>query len=265
MIISVINISNGAVPDADIHRAIRAINRQIDGDFAPYWSFGGQLRLEGKTGPRDMKHYQVDPADMRGDAILYIRDTVRGASVDGMHKTNFAGIPFGIVYLDLSEKLDEDWTVTLSHEALEIIGDPENNLLVQGPHPDDPKRDVFHWFEMCDAVQAETYEIDHVAVSNFVLPLYFTASNERGGRNDFLGTLNRGRSLRSFYVNPGGYIGFFDPRKKEHTDWALPDEPKGNARLGVKKAMGVGRGRRRSARKKRANAMPSGAPRTAKL
>jgi len=40
---------------------------------------------------------------------------------------------------------------------------------------------------MCDAVQAETYKIDGVEVSNFVLPLYFTGSEEVGGRNDFLG------------------------------------------------------------------------------
>ena len=39
---------------------------------------------------------------------------------------------------------------------------------------------------MCDAVQAETYEIDEVDVSNFVLPLYFTGGDELGGRNDFL-------------------------------------------------------------------------------
>jgi hypothetical protein len=45
---------------------------------------------------------------------------------------------------------------------------------------------VFHWFEMCDAVQSETYVIDGQSVSNFVLPLYFTASHERGSRNDFL-------------------------------------------------------------------------------
>jgi hypothetical protein len=82
--------------------------------------------------------------------------------------------------------LGETWTVTLSHEALELIGDPEVNLLVAGPHPSNSKQDVFHWYEMCNAVQAETYEIDGVAVANFVLPLYFTSSEELGGRNDFL-------------------------------------------------------------------------------
>lgn len=90
----------------------------------------------------------------------------------------------------------------MSHEALELIGDPEVNLLVAGPHPANPNQDVFHWYEMCDAVQAEIYQIDDVEVSNFVLPLYFTGSEEVGGRNDFLGRAHTGRTLRSFSVNP---------------------------------------------------------------
>ena len=36
------------------------------------------------------------------------------------------------MFLELSKKLEEEWTVTLSHEALELIGDPEANLLAQG-------------------------------------------------------------------------------------------------------------------------------------
>jgi hypothetical protein len=77
------------------------------------------------------------------------------------------------------------------------VGDPELNLLACGPHPT-KDHDVFHWFEMCDAVQSETDVIDGQSVSNFVLPLYFTASHERGSRNDFLGTVTDGKTLRSF-------------------------------------------------------------------
>lgn len=245
MIISVINQSDGRIADADLLRAIRAINRQLAGDFAPYWGFDAQLRLEGKTG-RGKGRAPIDPADMRGDAILYLRNVIRARDVEGYHDRHFSGIPFGTVFLELSQKLEEDWTVTLSHEALELTGDPENNLLVQGPHPKQPKRQVFHWFEMCDAVQDESYLIDNIAVSNFVLPLYFTSSNERGGRNDFLGTRPPGgKTLRSFSVNPGGYIGFFDPRAREHVTFSLDDDPKGKARLAVKRQLQIGRGQRR--------------------
>jgi hypothetical protein len=122
--------------------------------------------------------------------------------------------------------------------------------LVQGPHPKKPRHQVFHWFEMCDAVQDEKYEIDHVAVSNFVLPLYFTSGNEHGGRNDFLGTIPKGgKSLRSFSVNPGGYIGFFDPAVKDDVTWSLDDDAKGKRRLAVKRDLGIGRGQKRRLRR----------------
>ena len=166
MIISVINLSNGAVPDADLQCAIRAINRQIREDFEPYWGFGARLRLEGKSGS---KKRGFDAADMRGDAVLYLHDVARIRDAEGYHDKNFSGIPYGFVFLELSKKLKEDWTITLSHEALELLADPEANLLVQGPHPSEPKRKVFHWFEMCDAVQDESYVLDGVRVSNFII------------------------------------------------------------------------------------------------
>jgi hypothetical protein len=236
MIISVINLSGGAVSDALLQRAIRAVNRQISDDFAPYWGFGAQLRLEGKSG---RSRTAIEAADMRGDAILYIRNH-KDPEFDGVHETTVAGIPYGSVFLDVSEALQEDWTVTLSHEALELIGDPEVNLLVRGPHPTEHRK-VFHWFEMCDAVQGDTYEVDGVLVSNFVLPLYFTSSNERGGRNDFLGTAHHGKTLRSFSVNPGGYIGFFDPKNGRDVTFAIDGDERAAARLHAKQQRGVGR------------------------
>ena len=250
MIISVINLSDGAVSDGDLHRAIRAVNRQIAGDFAPYWGFGAQLRLEGRSG---RGRARVAQADMRGDAILYLHKPAKIDDAEGYHDLHFSGIPCGFVFLELSKKLREAWTVTLSHEALELIGDPEANLLVQGPHPTARKRTVFHWFEMCDAVQDESYQIDNVRVSNFVLPLFFTSSEERGGRNDFLGTVTKGKTLRSFSANPGGYIGFFDPTigKGGNDDtWSPPDDRRSAQRQAIKNKLRTGRGqlrRRRSA------------------
>ena len=95
-------------------------------------------------------------------------------------------------------------------KRLEMAIDPEVNLYATGPHPEDPSRQILHWYELCDAVQAETYEIDGVEVSNFVLPLYFTGRDEHHNHNDFLGN-----SLPSFGVAPGGYIGYLDPATGE--------------------------------------------------
>lgn len=231
MIISVINHTNGRISDEDLQTAIRAINRQICEDFEPYWSLGATLRLEGRSQKSPGKQ---DLADMRGDAIIYLWNRTDMKDALGYHDQNNRGIPYGFIFTELSAKLGENWTVTLSHEALELIGDPEANLLVQGPHPKEPKRAVFHWYEMCDAVQAENYKVDGIEVSNFVLPLYFTGGDELGGRNDFLSHAYEGKTLKSFAVNPGGYLGYFDPKTGQHETFAMKGDATALARMELK-------------------------------
>jgi hypothetical protein len=237
MLISLINFSR--IKDAELQTVTRAINRQLAEDFQPYWGFGAQLRLEGKVGA---KPSGSSLAGMRGEGVLYLWDESDVDGALGYHDKNHKGIPYGFVFTKLSEQLGENWTVTLSHEVLELVGDPQANLLVQGPHPDGGKHKVFHWFEMCDAVQSETYKLDGVELSNFVLPLYFTEGNEAGSRNDFLGTLSKGQSLASFGVNPGGYIGYYDPQTGENQTHQKKGDRKAAARIKAKRGRGAGRG-----------------------
>jgi len=236
MIISVINHTSGEVSDEDVHAAVRSINRQIADDFEPYWSLAATLRLEGRS---QAKPNPETLADMRGDAVLYLWN---GSDVDdalGYHEGNHQGIPFGFVFTRLSKEIGEPWSVTLSHETLELIGDCNVNTLAAGPHPQEKQRLVFHWYEMCDAVQAETYPIDGIDVSNFVLPLYFTIGEQTGARNDFLNRAPGGKGLRSFGVNPGGYIGFYDPVKGEQDTFAADERAK--QRLEIKSKLGLAR------------------------
>lgn len=231
MIISVINHTHGKIADEEIQCVIRAINRQIREDFEPYWFLGARLRLEGRSEKKPTKEAL---SDMRGDAIIYLWDEVDVDDALGYHVQNNRGIPYGFVFTELAKKFKQSWTATLSHEALELIADPEANLLVQGPHPEKPKLAVFHWYEMCDAVQDETYKIDDVVVSNFVLPLYFTGGDELGGRNDFLNRAYKGKTLQSFNVNPGGYLGFFNPETGKEETYEIPGDTKAALRLKYK-------------------------------
>ena len=149
MLISIVNHTDGKLTDAQVQNAVRAINTQIAHDYKPYWHIHAELRLEGSIGD--------DPDDkalpeLRGDAIIYLWNDTNVDDALGFHETNASGAPFGFVFTELSHQIGEPWSVTLSHEALELIGDPEANLLVAGPHPADPKKEVFHWYEMCDAV-----------------------------------------------------------------------------------------------------------------
>lgn len=248
MIISIVNHSHGQVADAEVQRVIRAINRQVREDFEPYWSLSATLRLEGHS---DHPVGKPNAADMRGDAVLYLWDKADTDEALGYHDKMNKGIPFGFVFLDIAKQLGEHWSVTLSHEALELIGDPEVNLLVAGPHPDPAQkgRTVFFWYEMSDAVQDETYRIDEVEVSNFVLPLYFTGGDEYDGRNDFLGTKSKdGRTLQSFGVNKGGYVGFYDPETGQDETFSRTNDAQAKKRLAIKQAA---KGTRRSVRYRR--------------
>ncbi|MDP6017957.1 MAG: S8/S53 family peptidase [Candidatus Latescibacteria bacterium] len=226
MIISVINTTQ--LKKEEVQKKLRAINRQLAEDFKRYWHRDIELRLEGWTGKTpDPKK----PINMRGDAVLYLWDQVDVDDAIGYHDLTGVGVPFGFVFTELAAELGEDWSVTLSHEVLEMAMDPEANLLAEGPHPD-PKEDgrtVFHWYELCDAVQGSKYEIDGVEVANFLLPLYFTEGDEHRNHNDFLGT-----GLGSFQVGPGGYAGFLDPETGEHDTWIRPRDNKATHRLVVK-------------------------------
>lgn len=233
MNISIINHSNGHISDEELQQVIRAINRQIHEDFEPNWSMGATLRLEGRSAA---KPETAQLADMRGDAVIYLWDKADVPDALGYHFQNNSGVPFGFVFMEIAQSIGEAWSVTLSHEALVLLGDPETNLLVIGPHPTE-QRDVFYWFEMSDAVQAESYEIDGIALSNFLLPLYFTGTRETdelGARNDFLGRSHNGRTLTSYGINPGGYIGFFDPELGHHDTFSLKGDTDALKRLEIK-------------------------------
>ncbi len=232
MLISVVNHTNGKLTDEQVQEGVRAVNRQVTHDFKPYWHIAAELRLEGtiaKGGGSEAL------PELRGDAIIYLWDKVNVEEALGYHDLNGRGIPFGFVFTDIVKELGEPWTVTFSHEALELIGDPEANRMVTGPHPEDRRVQVFHWYEMCDAVQDESYKVDGVDVSNFLLPLYFTRDDERGGRNDFLGRLgDDGKPLGSFGINQGGYIGFYNPKTRKHETVALDGDDRARKRLKAK-------------------------------
>jgi hypothetical protein len=230
MLISVVNHTTRK--DEEVQEGIRAVNRQIAHDFKPYWHIAAELRLEGTIN----KHINPKTVpELRGDAILYLWDKVDVDDALGYHELNGRGVPFGFVFTEVVEALDEPWTVTFSHEALDLIGDPETNRLVSGPHPANRAHRVFHWYEMCDAVQDDMYRVDGIEVSNFVLPLYFTRAAEKGGRNDFLGTLDdNDLTLESFGINKGGYIGFYDPVTRKHETFAMAGDVRAKKRLEAK-------------------------------
>lgn len=235
MLISVSNQTNGEIADADLLIAIRAVNQQIEYDFAPYWHMPATLRLEGAV----MKepHANASAVVMRGDAVLYVSSQTASDDPEGFHARNLRGIPYGVVYSKISEETGDPWSVTFSHEALELIADPQGNNYVMGPSVHDRRKKVFFWFEMCDAVSSQTYDIGGVALQNFLLPAYFEPPVP-GARTNFLGN-----PLEPFGIAAESYLGYYDPEKQSQ-ETAHVDEH-GKRRAAIRKRFGQTRSARR--------------------
>jgi hypothetical protein len=164
----------------------QALTIQIERDFAPVW--GVRPRRVAVGG--------------RGDK-LHLFDHAHQATDFGWHIVDSRGSPYAHVFAEVSITHGSGWTsgpdaisVTASHEALEMLGDPAaNEYCFNG------QRRLWSR-EVCDAVQANTYNImagrRRVAVSNFVLPAFFNPWSS--GPYDHLGILSEPFSLAR-----GGY------------------------------------------------------------
>jgi hypothetical protein len=184
----VITIKNESksVHDADVRRVIRALQKQIDRDFAPAWGLHARLVFN-EENPRAMKVVIKDVSDEAGDLGYHFCD----------------GYPVTYVFAQDDVKELKEYSSTLSHELLEMIADPGVNLYAEGFYriKHGVKRKAMIPYEVCDAVQDEMYRIDGVRVSDFVLPEWFEPEHKgREMKMDHLGKIDR-----PFDLAPGGY------------------------------------------------------------
>ncbi|MFV0259183.1 MAG: hypothetical protein ACK5PP_12140 [Acidimicrobiales bacterium] len=221
-----------AVSHEDTLRAVRAVNRQIWEDFFPIWGCGWNLRLdEPSFDPTGLTIEELDdhePEHIQADGVLYLVDTGSLNGALGYHVVNTIEMPVGFVFTDAIEH----WSVTLSHEALEMIVDPMLNLFAPGPSPKpgDGGRLVLHTYEVCDVVETFSYEIDGVRVSDFVTPRYFVEGEGSRGRNDFLGL-----GLTSFAVMPSCHALYFDIEQGDFAEYRAAERVTPRARFAAKR------------------------------
>jgi hypothetical protein len=192
--ISVINGSS-ALSDDDVKAALNALQAQVSRDFAPVWGTDAQLSFV---------PHGTSPAP--GTWWLVFLDTSDQAGALGYHDLTADGLPLGKVFVQSDLDVGTSWTVTASHELLEMLADPDINLTVF-VQPSETGGTLYA-YEVCDACEDDSfgYRIGNVLVSNFVYPTWFESfRTPNSAKFDFQGLITQ-----PFQLLQGGYIGIFD-------------------------------------------------------
>jgi hypothetical protein len=211
MLIAILNQTNQSpqptVTNADVATMTAAIASQIQSDVAPIWG----------RAPATVTFYTDSNAVPTGAYRIAIVDTIpnQPTGVVGGHTEDQAGQMWGVVAAqpDLTnggQVLTGDWSLssTLSHEVLEMFIDPNCNMWAN-----DAQGSVYS-LEVCDPVEAPTYTVNGVSVSNFVTPAWFDPQAPSGSQFDKVGLLTAG-----FSILPGGYMTSKSVAGKPQQQW----------------------------------------------
>jgi hypothetical protein len=229
----VVALINGStvLRDAEVRAAVGPLQTQVRRDFAPAWGITAHLAFVGK-GKRP-------PA---GAWWLAVLDDSDAAGALGYHDLTDAGLPLGKIFAGSDRRAGDRWTVTASHELLEMLADPDINLAAITEGRDGTL--TVYAYEICDPCEADRlgYSIDGVLVSDFVHPAWFESFRRSGGaRFD-----QRGRIKRPFQVLPGGYLSVY--RAPPGSGWTQVTAQPGRAAYASRPRVGSRRERRRTPR-----------------
>jgi len=191
--ISVINEST-VLTDAEVTPVVVALQQQVTNDFRPVWGVDAELKMIPQGVP-------ATP----GTWWLVILDDSDQAGALGYHDLTPDGLPIGKIFAASDLKAGTSWSVTASHELLEMLADPNINLsaFVQNANTSG----TLYAYEVCDACEDDRfgYQINNVLVSDFVYPAWFESFRAQGSTQ-----FDRGNQIQNpLQLLAGGYIGVF--------------------------------------------------------
>ena len=189
-VIAVTNAST-CLTDSQVEAVLPALQKQVSIDFKAYWELDCTLTFLSK-----------DQSLTNGWWQIFVLDNPDQAGVLGYHELTGDGNPLGKIFAQFDIRNGSSWTVTLSHELLEMLADPWINWCAVG------NDNRVYALEVCDLVEADElgYQIDGVLVSDFVTPAWFEPTC--ADRLDF-----RRHLTRELEVHAGGYVSVFDPHR----------------------------------------------------
>jgi hypothetical protein len=172
-----------------------ALQIQINRDFAPIWGYNAVLTYVPKGQVANPAHWQ-----------LVFFDTADIAGALGYHELTSTGLPLGKIFIRTTEQAGMSWSVTASHELIEMLGDPYANTTVL-VLDNTGVAGIAYAYELCDACEDDSlgYAINDFKVSDFVTPEWF----EPAGTSPATAFDFKGHVKAPFQLLAGGYIGVF--------------------------------------------------------
>lgn len=201
-------LNKSILDDADVAFAVAACDIQLREHFVPLWAGSEYTPVRFYSSEGDL------PVLSDIARLMVLSGTLGVSGALGYHTMD--PLIRGVVLADAG------FSVTLSHECLEMAADPTADRWVTMP---DGRRIAV---EVCDPVEADTYAIPvtilgetrNVRVSNFVTPAWFETENPTGLPLDYLGT----KTLPPFGMTPGGYVVVMDQQGNTDDIWGRRDE-----------------------------------------
>jgi hypothetical protein len=227
--ISIVNKST-LFADKDLPTLANAMQIQVTRDFLPSWGIDAKIYYTPSGQNPSPSHW-----------VLALLDDADMAGALGYHDVTPTDQPLGKAFVRTTLADGGQITVTVSHELLEMLGDPTVSLCSQDSN-------VFWAYENCDAVEADNlgYEItipagwngagNKILVSDFVLKSWWDRTAQ--APYDFMEHIKSPLALA-----PGGYISFLDLNnlqngwQQKDADLASPaDQLKARPHLGSRRS-----------------------------
>lgn len=178
------------VTPSELTRVAAALQKQAIRDFAPIWEVRATVDAFVKLEDVPLGYWPI-----------VVRDDINVDGAAGIHEDN-DGQPFSLV------QFDPHWSLTASHECLEMLADPFGNRLIAGKSLAPKQGRVEYLVEVCDPSEAAqfAYTVNGITVSDFYTPNFFDPVPAAGVRYSFTGAISGPRE-----VLRGGYISWHHP------------------------------------------------------
>ncbi len=166
----------------DFDALIAAMQNYINNFIVPVWGTPATLVATTDFQPGAWAIVFLDNADQPG-ALAY-------------HDLTPDGLPESKVFVKTTLDNGDQVSVSASHELVEMLVDPATNMMTTGPDPN-----IIYAYESADPVEALSFNVDGIPMSDFVYPAYFETFRQPGSvQFDAMKQINQ-----PFEILSGGY------------------------------------------------------------